>query len=139
MLNEVQSRILQLNNLDLTATKEELINNFISLLELRTGEEFVRDKNSNIYILTEVFVEGLLNYKLNYLEFISNLNSFFDTNKFTGYAGGDYYGLRSAILNLNFFKDCKIAVVKEGIVNIIVLLNDGIEINKIKQEVAKFQ
>lgn len=127
MLNSTQIGILKLAEpLDLTSSKDTIINTFLSLLDQATGGEVVRDKNSNIYILVETFVDKLIETKQASLDFLNNLNSFFDVNKFTGFASGDYYGLKSALMALTYFTDCKIALVKPGIVNIIVLIDNSL-------------
>ncbi len=136
MLNNTQTNILKQFKETLSDNRSDLIEAVYVNLESKFKTVLTREEDSNVHIFISTMVDNILAGKLEFIEFIDNINKFFDSNKFDGYNSGTYSGLRQAMLDLSYVKDAKFSVMEAGVIAIILNLNDETIIEDRKTEIA---
>ncbi len=125
-MNNIQAGILAINSaLTKELSLDEIIESYYSLLERELGT-LTREQSSNIYIILKSFAIKMAEAKLQHLEIISAINSFFDEHKFDGYIAGSYNGVRQGLLALDLFVDIKLISHANSSIQIILLPKLGV-------------
>jgi hypothetical protein len=135
MFNKIQKNILPRSDKIELLNIEKLNQEYLAELSKALGKELTQNTNSNAYIMANAHNKDLVACNDLILNILQDINGFFDYNRFDGYKGGSYDGIRNALLELGFFEDVKIAETNtNATVQVILLYKD--EVLEIKDSLS---